>query len=497
MIRAYIAWFAGFWLASLSLALAQPAAVRVANGDSYPFLRTDLNYIDNNYRGLLHFYRQLERLEKGEIRTVNIVHIGDSHIQADWFSGQLRLALQQRFGSAGRGLVFPYRVARTNSPSDLYSDSDAAWATRRTIESRGELPIGLCGITLQTRDPDFWLELSLRSAYSPLDYAFNKVTLFTDKGPASFDLELSSQVVPAPAAPPATGPVKDLYHEVRTGETLGIIAARYQVPIQQLKTLNQLSGSRIYAGQRLLVRRSKVLEASASVSPAPAPPAAALGNTLSLSGPGEQPFASSLYLEAPTERLYLRGRRHDPRQASLTLYGMVLENYLSSGILYHMIGVNGAKFADYNQAQHFMPQLQALRPDLIIISLGTNETVFSGFEGDAFYREVDRFVHNLERYLPHADILITTPPDAYRARRYPNPQVREARDQLLGYALNHDLACWNFYDIMGGAQSIAAWYSSGLAQGDRLHLTQPGYELAARLLYQALINGYGSYRSAR
>ncbi|RMG58051.1 MAG: LysM peptidoglycan-binding domain-containing protein [Bacteroidetes bacterium] len=490
-IQTYILWLT--WGITVLLTApplpGQPIALPVAaQGDSYPFLRRDLNRIDNHSRGLLHLYRQLERLERGEVRTVNIVHIGDSHIQADWFSGYLRQALQQRFGSAGRGLVFPYRVAHTNSPLDLYSDSEVYWQCSRAIDRDPALPIGLCGFTLQTRDPHFQLQISLKEAASGLDYGFNKVTLLTDKGTAAFDLELSQR----PMIPPTTGPVKDLYHEVKTGESLGILAARYKVPIRQLKSLNHLTDSRIYAGQRLLIRRSKVIDALPTPSEAPAPGS----NILSLSQAGS-PFATSMYLEEPTTELYLRGHVQRPQQSALTLYGMVLENYRSSGILYHMIGVNGAKFSDYNRAAYFWPQLQALHPDLVIISLGTNETADPSFRGGGFYAEVDQFVHRLEQYLPHADILVTTPPDAYRARRYPNPQVQQARDILLRYALSQDLACWNFYDIMGGAESISAWYQSGLAQGDRLHLTQPGYELAARLLYQAIIDGYGAYRSLR
>ncbi|GAB4412893.1 MAG: hypothetical protein OHK0039_19220 [Bacteroidia bacterium] len=460
----------------------------------YPFLRHDLNLIDNNFRGLRHFYQQLWLLEMGRIERVRIVHIGDSHVQADWLSGRLRIDLQQEFGSAGRGLVFPYRVAGTNSPPDIYSASEATWQVRRNIQSSSTLPVGLCGITIQTLDPNFWLELSLKQMSGAPDYRFNKVTLFTEPGPQSFDLYLNNgERIPAVQRPQAPAqPTRDVWHEVQSGETLGIIAAKHRVSIEQLKTLNKLEGTRIYAGQRLVVSRSKVL------TPAPTrPPDSAYFSTLHVSGQPASMYASNFYLKEPTQTLHIRAKQSHPGQRQSIFYGMVLENYQQPGILYHMIGVNGAKFADYNASEHFLDQLQVLQPDLIIISLGTNETVFTGFNVDAFLRQVDSFVHGLETYMPHADILITTPPDAYRARRYPNPQVRQARDVLLSYALNNDLACWNFYDIMGGETSIESWYGSGLAQGDRLHLTKSGYELAADLLYEALMNGYGSYRSAR
>jgi LysM repeat protein len=43
-------------------------------------------------------------------------------------------------------------------------------------------------------------------------------------------------------------------HRVRAGENLTRIARRYGVTIGQIRSWNGLSGSRIYAGQRLRIR---------------------------------------------------------------------------------------------------------------------------------------------------------------------------------------------------------------------------------------------------
>ena len=39
-----------------------------------------------------------------------------------------------------------------------------------------------------------------------------------------------------------------------------------------------------------------------------------------------------------------------------------------------MIGVNGATYDDYNNTEIFFNQLPHLNPDLVIVSLGTNES---------------------------------------------------------------------------------------------------------------------------
>jgi hypothetical protein len=88
-----------------------------------PVLQPDcLDVEANAFRGretLFPFLQKLRALEAGLRPRVSVVHIGDSHIQADWFTGYVRRALQRRFGRAGRGLVFPYRAAGTHGPAEV------------------------------------------------------------------------------------------------------------------------------------------------------------------------------------------------------------------------------------------------------------------------------------------------------------------------------------------------------------------------------------------
>lgn len=53
------------------------------------------------------------------------------------------------------------------------------------------------------------------------------------------------------AAPGGSG--KTVYYKVRSGDTLGGIAKKYGVSVTKLRTWNNISGTRIYAGQRLKV----------------------------------------------------------------------------------------------------------------------------------------------------------------------------------------------------------------------------------------------------
>jgi len=48
------------------------------------------------------------------------------------------------------------------------------------------------------------------------------------------------------------------YHRIRKGDTLSSIARRYEATVEGIKRLNEISGNRITAGERLLVKVSRV-----------------------------------------------------------------------------------------------------------------------------------------------------------------------------------------------------------------------------------------------
>ena len=48
----------------------------------------------------------------------------------------------------------------------------------------------------------------------------------------------------------------------------------------------------------------------------------------------------------------------------------------------------------------------------------------------------------------------------------------------------------DFFDIMGGLQSMAQWEDQSMAKKDKVHFTVAGYTLIGDLLYNALIDRY-------
>ncbi len=112
--------------------------------------------------------------------VVRIVHIGDSHIQASLMTSVLRRGLQSRYGNAGRGLLFPWQVAKTNGPSDIVSLSENRWLRGRLSLPGNAVECGVCGYGLQSNSPDILLDIGLKPEKGE-DNTFDIVRLFTGK----------------------------------------------------------------------------------------------------------------------------------------------------------------------------------------------------------------------------------------------------------------------------------------------------------------------------
>lgn len=149
----------------------------------------------------------------------------------------------------------------------------------------------------------------------------------------------------------------------------------------------------------------------------------------------------------------------------------------------------GTKYSDYNELAELDNQLVREKPDLVIISLGTNDA-FSGSYKTKFYEKVDHLVTKIKTLSPQAAILLTTPSDALKKNNLTGvfttlPELQFVTDVIIKYAADHGLASWNLHQIMGGTYSINTWYQRKLAAPDRVHFTAKGYTMFADWLFDA------------
>lgn len=179
-------------------------------------------------------------------------------------------------------------------------------------------------------------------------------------------------------------------------------------------------------------------------------------------------------------------------------YGFSLTNG-RGGVLYHSVGVNGATYASFTD-EEYVRRLALLSPSLLIVSLGTNETFGRRFSRAEFTGQIEAFLALVKRHMPHAAILLTTPPECYR-RVYVNKKRTYVRNEnteraaraITDVARREGIACWDMFAATGGKSSCTKWRKAGLMGRDRVHFTKEGYREQGTLLYRALMQTYNRY----
>lgn len=374
----------------------------------YPFLHTDSNKISGSHQYLMPLLDKLDRIAHGSGEQAVIVHIGDSHIQPGKVTEPLRELLQERFGNAGRGLLFPYRVAKSNGPDAYTSRSDTPWNACRIASLKQPCPSGIAGFTIWSENPraSFRLDIKSEKIYGSGE---NLLTLFHPANDTCFEFE--------------------------------------------------------------------VLDAS---------------DSLAFPETDRNPGATSFLMYYHPTQILIRACQSEPEQRVAMLHAMNLSSD-TAGVIVHTIGVNGATFENYLETEGFFSQLATLKPDMLIFSLGTNEAISNRpVHADSLMTTLDRIRGKLADHKINDCILFTTLPAVYKGYRKnrktsyrPNPNAEIVRNTILLYAQNRGLACWDWYEIMGGKSSMAKWKSKRMTDRRYIHFTNKGYTIQGMLLREA------------
>ena len=166
-------------------------------------------------------------------------------------------------------------------------------------------------------------------------------------------------------------------------------------------------------------------------------------------------------------------------------------------------GVNGATCLTFTHPDR-IAEIAALKPELLILSFGTNESHNRRYSINVHYNQMDELVKLLRDSLPNVPILFTTPPGSYesfrqrrRRRTYAiNPRTATAAETIRRYAKNNRLLVWDMYDVVGGKRRACTnWTEAKLMRPDHVHYLPEGYILQGNLLYQAIIKAYNDYVS--
>jgi lysophospholipase L1-like esterase len=318
-----------------------------------------------------------------------ILHIGDSHLQPNNLSGMTRYQLQKEFGNAGRGLIFPYGLAKTNGPKDFTFTSNTAWTsswiTKPTLQA-----IGLTGISIQSN-----------ATSGSIQWATGKDTLAY---PATFGKVLYA--------------IQDCQNCV--------------VEVNGVK--------KTYANQ---VKFTDTLNFSIS---------------------------------SDTSMIAFKG-------CTFTLLDL-MEYTNTPGIIYHSTGVAGATFKSYNDNPNVEKGLKLLLPDMVVVSLGTNESV-KKWDPIAFEKEVRTFIDRIRANSSASKIVLVLPNENYikvNGSYTYNTRIDAVHAVLLKVAKEQELLTYDQQQAMGGKGCMLQWKQQGLVNDDHIHFLRKGYQKQGVLL---------------
>jgi len=87
-----------------------------------------------------HLWNTIDSIEQGKSSELSILYIGGSHVQAGWLGHGLRQALANWIPNAksSRGLMLPYRMANTNTPTHFRTEFSGDWEGMRCTEKAYE-----------------------------------------------------------------------------------------------------------------------------------------------------------------------------------------------------------------------------------------------------------------------------------------------------------------------------------------------------------------------
>lgn len=175
----------------------------------------------------------------------------------------------------------------------------------------------------------------------------------------------------------------------------------------------------------------------------------------------------------------------------------------STGVIYSSIGLNGTwagVLATYTNGPHWNEQLREARPDLVVLSYGTNESGYGKYVDSTYSRDYREILRRIKTALPETPVLVMCPMD--RGARESGgaigtiqtlPRLIHMQSQM---AAEENLAFFNTFEAMGGEGTMGKWYLAEprLVSADFIHPLPSGARIVGTLLYQAMTDGYTSWR---
>lgn len=376
-----------FWL--VLIALPVMAYGQLINRSSSVFLNAQ------NEQWLA-FVKKFKGVDSSSSHKINILQIGDSHIQGGYFTNQVRNLMNSNI-AVSAGFTFPYNLAKTNGTEEIRYYSPNRWYVHKwSAKDIGNLAIS--GYHISSYDSVIKISVSLNSS-NP----FNRSDCIR------------------------------FYHN--SGRIIAGCEDARLIETRQMSASIHITEFRFAA-----------------------------------------PVDSTLFSFIPKDT-----------QKGFRLFSVEMD-HSSSRASYHALGINGITFDGYIGKVNYMPWMKQIAPDCLIVSFGTNDIYSGKINSTQFANTVGGFIDTLKRAFPNMAIIITSPGDHLRFKKYNNQAIAIATGMLRNIALQKNCLFWDFFSEMGGIGSSRDWHKKGWMFRDYVHLSKEGYKQQGNMFYNAFMN---------
>lgn len=384
---------------------------------------------------LLPFYTKLHNLRhhNDTVTKVNVLHIGGSHVQA----GELTNTIRMHFEPAGeRGMLFPYRAIKTNSPQSYRFEYTGVWKGERNVMNQPAVELGLSGAAAVTSDREASLTLKLRDEGR---WNFSQLTLL---GEAS-----DSTVVP--------------YLTTLAGDTLWADSI--------LSRIADVEGTWVY----MLPQTDSLVNI----------------HFTGLTRKVPENINRKTYLPLEDEHHFvLRGMIPSSPRRGVT----VSESGINGASLPSWLHCT----FHFDQELSLLPPDLVI----FGIGINDAHVSEAKFDPEVFKENYRQLVARIRAVNPNCCLLWLTNNDSAmkhgrgrKARYVPNKNGVRVERAMLELAEEFNGAVVNVFALMGGIGSSAQWVKESLMQRDRIHFTRDGYQLIGNITWDALQEDYARF----
>lgn len=414
---------------------------------------------DGSARVMDHFYAALDSASK---RPVRIAYYGDSFIEGDILTAELRNLLQTSYGGCGVGFVDIASI--TSGFRQTVRAKDSGWTSHLANDKSG-----------------------FNKSFQGINAKY-----FIPSSRAQLELNCQTKVYGS-----NLGKAKQATIYFTPGEGLTLSAA-----------INKEDATVVYAGSgtpEMHETTHTVSEEVVRTEVIPGDSAHGIPEHIDTIRETVQHQVHSSVAVQHQGSIHTRTITGDITSLSLNVqngcasrfYGVALDGHQGIALDNHSLrGSNGCFLAYIPEST--LTAFAKIRPyDLIVIHFGLNIADKKRKDYSAYTKRMSDAIEHIHKAYPNASILVVSMSDRDERRADGTLRTMPGVKELVSYqrkmASDTNVAFWNLWEAMGGDGSLARMTAKKQANLDYTHINFAGGRHIAKLLFDVLMNGKENY----